>query len=1483
MASISVGSVSVDVVPNAKKFSSDLTAQLTPTTNALADSISKTLSDKIAKGIKDGVDKGGQEAIPPASTQGSNAGKTFADSFKRQVDRALASLPDIKINADSTEAEQKIAAVRAELDDLSKKTVGVDINDADAVAKLDELRAKLDEIGAKSDSVSVKADTGAASAELDKIRAKVDELNGKTAEVKVDDNGSAASTNNSMGTLLSTIMRFAGMAVIFGPLAGGVAGIGAAAGVAAAGLPALMLGLSGISGALQAVNAQQTTAATSGAQMASQQISSANGIASAQQGLVQAQQAVGTAAQGVQSALQAVQTAIQGVGNAEQGVQNAMQTVANAQQGVGDAYRNAADAIHTAAENITSAENTLANAQYAATTAQLNLTNARLAAAQAMETLNFQVQDGALQQRQDILNVANAQTALTAAMRNPASTATQRAQAQLSYDQATQALTEIKAKNEDLATQKAKSDQQGVSGSQSVIAAEHAVGTATQAVATAEQKLADTRTKYAQQEIINQENIGKATQAVGAAVQGVERAQQSLVAAQQNVAKAQQGVVTAQQAVGNASAGIASAQRALQAAYAAAGAQGAAANQAVAAAMSQLAPAGQNFVRFLSSLKPQFDALKASAEGGLLPGLQKGLEALLPVMPQITANIGTMAKALGGFFATLGQMAASPAAMGFFTMLSNAMTVIMPQIATFAGQLGTLLSSIFTGLLPAVTPALQALGSLAGILSNLFAGSLGQTLTILAKGLASLIVALAPGFDALGKILLALAPLVAQLAGALGQILSAALVALVPVIQALVPPFMELVKQLGGPLVDIVRALAPVLGDLAKIIGQNLATELKALAPLWPILVDTIKLLINLVPTLFPLLSAILPAFTQLASALISLLPPILQLLQFALPPLVALLVTILVPTITWVANVISNTLAFTIKFILLPVLSLLIDAVTNAGNFWQNVWAAISAIFLATVSGFVTAGEGIFNSFMGFFHDVLNAFIGFWIDVWNRVQSIFWATVSGFINAGEGLFNGFMGFFHDVLNAFIGFWLDVWRQVSDIFWATLSGFVNAGEGIFNGFMGFSHDLWVNVTNFFVNVWRDAVNSVQTIWDGLKKVFGTPVEFVIRTVLNDGLIKGINTILGAVGIPNIPNIPDPNLPTFATGGVVAGRDTGKDTVHAMLRPGEGVLIPEVVQALGGESAIHALNSSGGAGRPGPNAQGGYDNGGIIGNIGSFFSDVGSAVGNTAVGAWDGLKNVALGGLQAAASGFFDTIIKPLIGQIPGNSNNVLKKALGGEANKIETQILTWLGGKDSSGGGSGNGSLAGVSGVPAASGGAQQAQAYASSVLGQFGWGQDQMTDLIKLWNQESGWNANAVNASSGAYGIPQSLGHGHPYNLGDYANQIQWGLSYIKGRYGSPNAAWAHEVSNNWYDAGGIASGVGVMHKNTLSPERVLSPQQTRSFDTLIPLVESLDTGTPGNTAGRGGNTINVNGIDYANASAIASEVERQLTHSMR
>ncbi|MCL3861266.1 ubiquitin-like domain-containing protein [Actinotalea sp. K2] len=85
------------------------------------------------------------------------------------------------------------------------------------------------------------------------------------------------------------------------------------------------------------------------------------------------------------------------------------------------------------------------------------------------------------------------------------------------------------------------------------------------------------------------------------------------------------------------------------------------------------------------------------------------------------------------------------------------------------------------------------------------------------------------------------------------------------------------------------------------------------------------------------------------------------------------------------------------------------------------------------------------------------------------------------------------------------------------------------------------------------------------------------------------------------------------------------------------------------------------------------------------------------------------------------------------------------------------------------------------------------------------GWGEDQFACLDQLWTKESGWRVNAANASSGAYGIPQSLPGSKMASAGadwqtNPATQIAWGLGYIGGRYGTPCDAWAHSQARNWY-----------------------------------------------------------------------------------
>jgi len=108
--------------------------------------------------------------------------------------------------------------------------------------------------------------------------------------------------------------------------------------------------------------------------------------------------------------------------------------------------------------------------------------------------------------------------------------------------------------------------------------------------------------------------------------------------------------------------------------------------------------------------------------------------------------------------------------------------------------------------------------------------------------------------------------------------------------------------------------------------------------------------------------------------------------------------------------------------------------------------------------------------------------------------------------------------------------------------------------------------------------------------------------------------------------------------------------------------------------------------------------------------------------------------------------------------------------------------------------------------APARFGTVAYSQWYAKqAAMIRFGWGPRQFKALKTLWFHESGWNHKAVNRSSGAWGIPQSLPaskmrtHGSDYRTNP-ETQIDWGLDYIRGRYDTPVKAWAFWQRHHWY-----------------------------------------------------------------------------------
>lgn len=83
--------------------------------------------------------------------------------------------------------------------------------------------------------------------------------------------------------------------------------------------------------------------------------------------------------------------------------------------------------------------------------------------------------------------------------------------------------------------------------------------------------------------------------------------------------------------------------------------------------------------------------------------------------------------------------------------------------------------------------------------------------------------------------------------------------------------------------------------------------------------------------------------------------------------------------------------------------------------------------------------------------------------------------------------------------------------------------------------------------------------------------------------------------------------------------------------------------------------------------------------------------------------------------------------------------------------------------------------------------------------------GQTQYNCFNNIVIKESGWNHTATNPSSGAYGLVQALPGSKMASAGsdwqtNPITQINWGISYMNDRYGSPCGAWSFWLNNHWY-----------------------------------------------------------------------------------
>ncbi|MFD6518107.1 phage tail tape measure protein [Rhodococcus sp. NPDC060176] len=189
-----------------------------------------------------------------------------------------------------------------------------------------------------------------------------------------------------------------------------------------------------------------------------------------------------------------------------------------------------------------------------------------------------------------------------------------------------------------------------------------------------------------------------------------------------------------------------------------------------------------------------------------------------------------------------------------------------------------------------------------------------------------------------------------------------------------------------------------------------------------------------------------------------------------------------------------------------------------------------------------------------------------------NIVQAA-WQGIQDVISfAWNNVVQPVLGFFADRIRevgTVVTFFYDnVVKPYFELVGTVISTVIDGAKLAFGAFM----DSLKLVGSFF----SDTVDGIKSVWSSLYGLLAKPINFMINTVWNDGILKAWNVV--AEFLPGLsPAAPLAGIPEHATGGRISGPGTGtSDDVLMWGSNNEHMLTAREVQLAGGHNAVYAI-------------------------------------------------------------------------------------------------------------------------------------------------------------------------------------------------------------------------------------------------------------------------------------------------------------------
>lgn len=257
-----------------------------------------------------------------------------------------------------------------------------------------------------------------------------------------------------------------------------------------------------------------------------------------------------------------------------------------------------------------------------------------------------------------------------------------------------------------------------------------------------------------------------------------------------------------------------------------------------------------------------------------------------------------------------------------------------------------------------------------------------------------------------------------------------------------------------------------------------------------------------------------------------------------------------------------------------------------------KDAWGHIENVTTGAVKPVVSVTVGAWRS-------IANATVSHWNqvfkvtkDVWGHVENV----VTGIV---KPIASVVLSQWRKTLRDTIAQWTAVyifskavWGRIYNVTTSIVKTMVNVVNGLWKTLASWTRSGFTTVYNYIISPLQRAaswisgvfvrsvkgafsglVSAVKGIWNGLKRAVADPINFVGG--LWNKFAGFVNKGLSVFGIKQA--LPSAPVLKFAKGGKVPGFAPGSDTIRALLSPGEYVINPKAVKAIGAKN-LDRLNS-----------------------------------------------------------------------------------------------------------------------------------------------------------------------------------------------------------------------------------------------------------------------------------------------------------------